>query len=100
MKRSDGSDALAVLDRGLIDAHSPSPLFEKYGLRIARMERFLSAEGASPEVARALDVSSGKPLLKLVRFSYDADGRLQDHLSARYNTDLFSYKVETRGGLD
>lgn len=90
----------ASMSRRELEGASRVTLFEKYGLRIARMERFLSAEGASPEVARALDVSSGKPLLKLVRFSYDADGRLQDHLSARYNTDLFSYKVETRVGLD
>lgn len=75
-------------------------LFERYGLKIARMERFLSAEGASPDVARALDVPSGRPLLKLVRFSYDANGRLQDHLTARYNSDLFSYRVETKVGLD
>jgi DNA-binding GntR family transcriptional regulator len=45
-------------------------------------------------------VSSGKPLLKLVRFSYDANGRLQDHLVARYNSDVFSYRVETKVGLD
>jgi GntR family transcriptional regulator len=75
-------------------------LFERYGFKIARMERFLSAEGAAPDVARALDVPSGKPLLKLVRFSYDANGRLQDHLIARYNSDLFSYRVETKVGLD
>jgi len=75
-------------------------LFERYGLKIARMERFLSAEGAAPDVARALDVPSGKPLLKLVRFSYDAQGQLQDHLVARYNSDLFSYRVETKVGLD
>ena len=90
----------ASIPRRELEGASRVALFEKYGLRIARMERFLSAEGAAPDVARALDVSSGKPLLKLVRFSYDADGRLQDHLTARYNTDLFSYKVETRVGLD
>jgi DNA-binding GntR family transcriptional regulator len=64
------------------------------------MERFLGAEGAPPDVARALDVPSGKPLLRLLRLSYDSDGRLQDHLVARYNSDLFSYRVETRIGID
>jgi GntR family transcriptional regulator len=90
----------ASMPRKELEGASRVALFEKYGLRIARMARFLSAEGAAPDVARALDVSSGKPLLKLVRFSYDADGRLQDHLTALYNTDVFSYKVETRVGLD
>ena len=90
----------ASMPRRELEGASRVALFEKYGLRIARMARFLSAEGAAPDVARALDVSSGKPLLKLVRFSYDAEGRLQDHLTALYNTDVFSYKVETRVGLD
>jgi GntR family transcriptional regulator len=88
------------MPRRELEGASRVTLFEKYGLRIARMSRFLSAEGAAPDVARALGVSSGKPLLKLVRWSYDAEGRLQDHLTALYNTDVFSYKVETRVGLD
>ncbi|MCE3284109.1 MAG: GntR family transcriptional regulator [Steroidobacteraceae bacterium] len=90
----------ASMPRRELEGASRVTLFEKYGLRIARMSRFLSAEGAAPDVARALGVSSGKPLLKLVRWSYDAEGRLQDHLTALYNTDVFSYKVETRVGLD
>jgi GntR family transcriptional regulator len=90
----------ASIPRKELEGASRVTLFAKYGLKVARMERFLSAEGASPEVARSLDVSSGKPLLKLVRLSYDGEGRLQDHLTALYNTDVFSYKVETRVGLD
>ena len=39
-------------------------------------------------------------LQNIVRFSYDAEGRLQDHLTALYNTDVFTYKVETKVGLD
>ena len=61
---------------------------------------FFQEGNTFPDVARALDIPSGKPLLKLVRFSYDANGRLQDHLVARYNSDLFSYRVETKVGLD
>jgi len=90
----------AAMPKKELEGASRVTLFERYGLRIARMERFLSAEGASPDVARALDVPSGKPLLKLVRFSFDAQGRLQDHLTALYNTHLFTYRVETKVGLD
>ena len=43
-------------------------LFKAHGIKVARVEQYLSAEGASPEIARALDVTTGKPLLKLVRF--------------------------------
>lgn len=90
----------AGMPKSEFEGTSRLTLFERYGLKIARMERFLSAEGAAPDVARSLDVPSGKPLLKLVRFSYDDNGRLQDHLTARYNSDLFSYRVETKVGLD
>jgi DNA-binding GntR family transcriptional regulator len=90
----------AAMPKKELEGASRLTLFERYGLKIARMERFLSAEGAAPDVARALGVPSGKPLLKLVRFSYDAQGQLQDHLVARYNSDLFSYRVETKVGLD
>lgn len=69
--------------------------FPEYGIQISHVEQYLSAEGASVDVAQALGVGSGKPLLKLVRFSRDGDGRLLDHLTALYNPDLFRYKVET-----
>lgn len=88
----------ASISRKAVETTSRVELFKKFDLRIARMEQYLSAEGALPDVARALEVSSGKPLLKLVRLSYDAQGRLQDHLIARYNSDLFSYKMETEVG--
>ncbi len=70
-------------------------LFRNYGIEISRVEQFLSAEGASPDVAKLLGVSTGKPLLKLVRYSYNADDELMDHLVALYNPDLFIYKMET-----
>ena len=84
----------ANTSRREFESKSRIELFKRHGIRIARIEQYLSAEGASPEIARALDVTTGKPLLKLVRFSYDARGQLQDHLTARYNSDLFSYKME------
>lgn len=103
--RSDGGRAFghyvswtprfdASTPRKDFEARSRMDLFKAHGIKVARVEQYLSAEGASPEIARALDVTTGKPLLKLVRFSYDASGRLQDHLTARYNSDLFSYKME------
>lgn len=70
-------------------------LFKTYGIKIARVEQYLSAESASPTVAHLLGVSSGKPLLRLERFSYHADGSLLDMLTALYNPDLFVYKMET-----
>lgn len=69
-------------------------LFVEYGIEIARLEQFLSAERANPEVARALTIGTGKPLLKRIRYSYNKDGELVDFLTGLYNPDLFSYKME------
>ena len=83
------------LTRKKLEAKPRMKLFRTYGIKISRVEQELSAEGASPEVAEALGVSTGKPLLKLVRMSYHADGTLLDMLTALYNPDLFRYRMET-----
>lgn len=70
-------------------------LFKAYGIDISRVEQYLSAEGALPQVSKLLGVSTGKPMLKLVRYSYHEDGSLLDLLTALYNPDLFVYKMET-----
>lgn len=70
-------------------------LFKAYGIDISRVEQYLSAEGAGREVASLLGIGTGKPVLKLVRYSYGEDGSLLDLLTALYNPDLFVYKMET-----
>lgn len=70
-------------------------LFKAHGIKISRVEQYLSAEGALPQVSKLLGISTGKPLLKMVRYSYHEDGSLLDLLTALYNPDLFVYKMET-----
>ncbi len=84
-----------TLTRKKLEARPRMKLFGDYKITISRVEQFLSAEGASPEVAEALSTSTGKPLLRLERYSYDPDGQLVDQLTALYNPDLFRYKMET-----
>ena len=66
----------------------------RYVIEIARIEQFLSAERANPEVAKALNIGTGKPLLKRTRYSYNSNDELVDFLIGLYNPDLFSYKME------
>jgi len=68
-------------------------LLRKSGVKIARAEQTLSAEAASPTAADALGVMPGKPLLKLIRRSYDKKGRQLDQLNAVYNPDRFQYQM-------
>ena len=82
------------LTRKKLEARPRMALFKDYGLKIARVEQTLSAEGATAEVAKALKINSGKPLLKLRRLSYGPDGQLIDQLTALYNPDRFRYRME------
>lgn len=83
------------LTRGKLERTPRVELLKTYGIEFARVEQFLSAEAASPDVAKSLGVSSGKPLLKMSRYAYDEAGELLDKLVALYNPDLFVYKMET-----
>ena len=84
-----------TLPRRKLEQHARLKLFKLYKINIARVEQSLSAVSASPEGAEALNIRSGKPLLKLYRHSYNADGALVDQLTALYNPDLFRYHMET-----
>ena len=84
-----------TLTKRKLEKHSRLELFRMYDIEIARVEQSLSAVGASPEVAEALNIRSGKPMLRLNRFSYDSAGQLVDQLIALYNPDLFRYHMET-----
>ena len=83
-----------TLTKKRLETNARFELFVEYGIEIKRFEQYLSAERAAPEVAKALAIGTGKPLLKRVRYSYDDDGELVDFLTGVYNTDLFSYKME------
>ena len=58
--------------------HSHSMVYEqierRYGVRIERAEVDVYANGASKEVAAALDISQGTPCLVIIRHYFDANG--------------------------
>ena len=83
-----------TLTKKKLETNARFELFLEYGIEIVRFEQYLSAERATPEIAKALTIGTGKPLLKRVRYSYNDDGELVDYLVGVYNTDLFSYKME------
>ena len=53
----------------------------------------VSATLAVPDVAEALNISVGSPLLSLRRIVQDADGRGVEYLSALYRPDLFRLEM-------
>lgn len=69
-----------------------TPLFrllERSGLRIDSAHQSVSAALASPEVAEALEVSVGAPLLAIERVVRDDTGQGVEVLSALYRPDRF-----------
>ncbi len=61
-----------------------------------RAEQVLSAVGASPAVAHALDVSPGSPTLRVVRTIFDASGRGAEHMVAYFPENRFKFRSTLR----
>jgi GntR family transcriptional regulator len=69
-------------------------LLERSGVKVERAAQRISAGLAIPDVARALDVETGSPLIELVRIVYDHDGRGVEHLHALYRPDRYSFEID------
>lgn len=73
-----------------------TPLFrllERSGVVVDHARQTVSAVLATPEVADALEVSVGAPLIALTRVVFDADGNGVEHLSALYRPDRFRLEM-------
>ena len=68
-------------------------LLERSGVVVNSAKQTVSATLAVPDVAEALNISVGSPLLSLRRIVQDADGRGVEYLSALYRTDLFRLEM-------
>jgi GntR family transcriptional regulator len=69
-------------------------LLERSGVKVERATQRISACLAAPDVARALGVETGSPLIELVRTVYDRDGRGVEHLHALYRPDRYSFEFD------
>ncbi|AEG93264.1 GntR family transcriptional regulator [Ramlibacter tataouinensis] len=57
-------------------------VLQEEGVKFGRVVQELTAQVASPDVARSLQVEVGSPLLKLVRLMHDVEARPVQHLTA------------------
>jgi GntR family transcriptional regulator len=69
-------------------------LLERSGVVAGKAGQTISATLAGPDVAEALDVEIGSPLLSLTRIVLGADGRGIEHLSALYRPDRHVFRME------
>jgi GntR family transcriptional regulator len=68
--------------------------FRSQGLIIAHVEQTLSASAATPDVAQALQLSPGAPVLSLYRVYSDQNKRRVDLLQGLYRPDRFQYHIQ------
>jgi GntR family transcriptional regulator len=69
-------------------------LLERAGVKVEHARQRISAVLATGEVADALDVRTGSPLIELVRVVYDQAGRGVEHLHARYRPDRYAFEID------
>ena len=69
-------------------------LLERAGIKVERARQRIGAGLATPEVAQALDVRAGSPLIELVRVVCDQSGRAIEHLHALYRPDRYAFEME------
>ena len=69
-------------------------LLERSGVKVERATQRISAGLAAPDVARALGVKTGSPLIELVRTVFDRNGRGVEHLYALYRPDRYGFEFD------
>ena len=63
------------------------------GLAMHRADQFLSAEAAPAEVADAMGLALGVPLMRLDRTAFNATGQAFEYSRNLYRPDRFAYRV-------
>jgi GntR family transcriptional regulator len=69
-------------------------LLERSGVRVDHATQTIGATLAAPEVAEALDVDTGAPLITLTRIVFDEASHGVEHLQAYYRPDRYSLQME------
>ena len=73
------------------------PMFELLataGIRVARADQYIGATLAGVEVAGALDIEVGAPMLRLTRIVFDTEGRPVERVVALYRADAYQYHMQ------
>jgi GntR family transcriptional regulator len=69
-------------------------LIERAGVKVEHARQRISAGLATSDVAEALGLHTGSPLIELVRVVYDQGGRGIEHLHALYRPDRYAIEIE------
>ncbi|MDU8910056.1 GntR family transcriptional regulator [Aestuariicoccus sp. MJ-SS9] len=71
-------------------------LLEDAGVPVASATQTISATVADPEVARALSVPAGSPLIEVNRLVRDEDNRAVEMIRVLYQPELYRFEISMR----
>jgi GntR family transcriptional regulator len=63
-------------------------------VKVEHARQRISAGLATPDVAEALGLHTGSPLIELVRVVFDQSGRGVEHLHALYRPDRYAFEID------
>jgi GntR family transcriptional regulator len=69
-------------------------LLERSGVHVEKANQSIGATLAGPDVAEALGLEIGSPLLALTRVVWDPTGQGVEHLHALYRPDRYSFQMD------
>ena len=69
-------------------------LLERAGVKVEHARQRISAGLATPEVAEALGLRTGSPLIELIRVVFDQSGRGVEYLQALYRPDRYAFEID------
>ncbi|UFT98684.1 GntR family transcriptional regulator [Radiobacillus kanasensis] len=85
------SNQLGTIDSHDIQEQSLYGLIEKRDIFLEKFEDYFNIATATPVIAKELQVDTGTPLLKRMRYSYDEMNNLIEYSEGYYNTELHDY---------
>ncbi|MEO1038453.1 MAG: GntR family transcriptional regulator [Pseudomonadota bacterium] len=68
-------------------------LLRRAGAEAVEADQTITAVAAEPQIASALKIAPGSPLLKIVRIMRDESGRAIQHINAFYRPERFRYHM-------
>ena len=82
-----------AMNRKNLKTQTRLEIFRAMGIKLAEVDQVLNAAAANAEVAQALNLTVGAPVLSLTRTYIDSEGRVVDHLVGVYRPDRFEYHM-------
>lgn len=82
-----------LVNRKLLKTQTRLEILRQLGIKLAEVDQVLGAAAASAEVANALHLPLGAPVMTLERSYIDQDRRVVDYLLGQYRPDRFQYHM-------